>query len=77
MCRCAVCIRYLPPFNTTTGDLQEHDKLETAARESDAVIHLGFIHDWAKFDESVQIDLKVLEAFKRALAGSNKIFIGM
>ena len=59
------------------GELQEFDKLEAAARDADAVMHLGFIHDFTKYDESLVIDQKVIAIFQKALEGTNKTFIGM
>ena len=40
------------------------------------MIHLGFIHDFTDYARGVNADLKVLEAFRSALKGTQKVFIG-
>ncbi|WVQ72111.1 hypothetical protein IAR50_001656 [Cryptococcus sp. DSM 104548] len=54
------------------GSLEDTDVLFKAASEADAVVHLGFIHDFANFDKAVEIDLAAIEAFGKALKGTNK-----
>jgi len=51
------------------GDVREVAPLEKAAREADAVLHIGFI---AKFDESSDEDKNLINAFHRTLKGTNK-----
>jgi hypothetical protein len=41
-----------------------------------AVLHLAFIHDFDKYDESLAQDQKVINTFTEALAGTNKVFVG-
>jgi nucleoside-diphosphate-sugar epimerase len=57
------------------GSLEDLDSLGKGARVSDAVLHLGFIHDWSKFAENCEVDRRAIEALGSALAGSNKLLI--
>src|SRR5579863_9283323 len=57
------------------GSLEDLDSLRTGAQQTDGTIHLAFIHDFAKFAASGQIDRRAIEAMGEALAGSNKPFI--
>lgn len=57
------------------GSLQDLDSLRNGARDADAVIHLAFIHDFAKFAENGAIDKAAIEAMGDVLAGTNKPFI--
>ena len=57
------------------GSLQDLDSLKSGARDSDGVIHLAFIHDFAKFAENGAIDKAAIEAMGDVLVGTNKPFI--
>ena len=57
------------------GSLQDLESLKSGARDSDAVIHLAFIHDFTKFAENGAIDKTAIEAMGDVLAGTNKPFI--
>ncbi|HQT63861.1 MAG: NAD-dependent dehydratase [Acidocella sp. 20-57-95] len=57
------------------GSLEDLDSLRRGAKETDGTIHLAFIHDFAKFAESGQIDKHAIDAMGSALAGSDKPFI--
>ncbi len=54
------------------GSLEDIDSLKRGATESDGVIHLAFIHDFAKFAENGQIDKRAIEAMGETLSGTNK-----
>ena len=49
------------------GDLEDLESLRSAASAADAVIHLGFIHDFSKFQENCEIDRSAIETLGSAL----------
>jgi nucleoside-diphosphate-sugar epimerase len=57
------------------GSLEDLDSLRKGAREADGVIHLAFIHDFAKFAENGQIDKRAIEAMGEVLEGADKPLI--
>jgi len=54
------------------GDLGDTDGLTGAAGSCDGVIHLGFNHDFSKFQENIAIDRKAVQSMAGALHGSDK-----
>ena len=60
------------------GTLDDLDVLRSAAAASDGVIHLAFKHDIAfsgGFQEAADADLRAVEIFGEALAGSDRPFV--
>lgn len=54
------------------GSLEDLESLKSGAKTADGVIHLAFIHDFAKFAENGQIDKRGIEAMGSVLEGTNK-----
>lgn len=58
--------------NVLTGELTDLDRLAAGAAAADGVIHCGFIHDFANFGHSVEVDRRAIATFDDALAGSGR-----
>lgn len=54
------------------GELSNIDSLVAGARAADGVIHLGFVHDFAKYDAAIETDRRAIAALSGALEGSSK-----
>ena len=54
------------------GDVADPQGLADAARASDGVIHCAFGHDFSKYAEMGEIDLRAVAAMAQALAGTGK-----
>jgi nucleoside-diphosphate-sugar epimerase len=57
------------------GVLEDVSSLKSGAAASDAVLHLGFIHDFSKFQENCEVDRRAIEALGSVLAGSDRPFM--
>nr|WP_314491104.1 SDR family oxidoreductase [uncultured Chryseobacterium sp.] len=57
------------------GDLNDFESLKSGASASDAVIHLGFVHDFTRFEEMCHLDGKVINTIGEALSGTDKPFL--
>ena len=57
------------------GDLSDTEVLQNAAKETDAVIHTAFSHNFSDYNDAVDLDRNVIAAFAEALAQTNKPFI--
>lgn len=57
------------------GDLTDFQSLKSGAAMSDAVIHLGFVHDFSRFEEMCALDKEVIRAIGDTLLGTSKPFI--
>jgi nucleoside-diphosphate-sugar epimerase len=57
------------------GSLEDLDSLRAGASAADAVIHAGFIHDFANYAASAETDRRAIEAIGAELAGSERPFI--
>ena len=58
------------------GDLESLDLLTRAAADSDAVLHLGFVHEFHRpYSELLAIDKAAIRAMGKGLAGTGKPLI--
>ncbi|HLY33597.1 MAG TPA: SDR family oxidoreductase [Jatrophihabitantaceae bacterium] len=54
------------------GTLEDLDGLRAAAKESDGVVHLGYIHDFSRMDDAAATDRLVIETLGDVLAGTDR-----
>lgn len=54
------------------GDLYKPETLRAAAAKADAILHLGFNHDFANYKAATDHDFDVIKLFGEVLAGSDR-----
>lgn len=52
------------------GSLEDVESLRAGAAKAEGVVHLGFIHDFSRFEHSVRVDLDAIQTLGAALQGS-------
>ncbi|KAK6375668.1 hypothetical protein LTS17_007490 [Exophiala oligosperma] len=57
------------------GHLEDLEALKKGAKESDAILHLGFIHDFSDMAHNTAVDRAAINAMADAIAGSGKPLI--
>src|SRR5258708_10770721 len=57
------------------GSLDDLESLPKGAGAADAVIHAGFIHDFAHYAPAAETDNRAIETIGALLAGSDRPFI--
>jgi nucleoside-diphosphate-sugar epimerase len=57
------------------GDLEDLDSLREGAKQSDAVIHTAFDHNFSNFVANCEKDKRAIEALGGALAGSDRLLL--
>ena len=58
------------------GELTSLDVLRQESAKAEAVLHLGFIHDWGMdFEEVLRIDAAAVDALGEPLRGTEKPFV--
>ena len=62
-------------IETVRGELNDFEVLKNAARESDAVIHTAFSHNFDDYNDAVKLDREVIKHFAEALVQTNKPLI--
>jgi nucleoside-diphosphate-sugar epimerase len=57
------------------GTLEDHDVLQTAAADSDGVVHMAYVHDFSSFEainEAALTDRAAIEAMAKGLEGTDR-----
>lgn len=57
------------------GELERPETLASGAASADAVLHLAFDHDFAKFAENGENERRAIAALGEAMAGSGKLLL--
>ncbi len=62
-------------IESVRGDLNDTEILKNAAKETDAVIHTAFSHNFSDYNDAVNLDKNAIAAFAEVLTETNKPFI--
>ncbi|WP_375756392.1 SDR family oxidoreductase [Corallococcus exercitus] len=54
------------------GSLEDLDSLRAGAARADGVIHLAFIHDFSRYQDSIRADTRAIEVLGGVLEGSQR-----
>jgi nucleoside-diphosphate-sugar epimerase len=54
------------------GSLEDLESLRMGAGASEGVIHLGYVHDFSRFEDNARIDRGAIQAMGEVLAGSDR-----
>ena len=57
------------------GNLEDLASVKAGAARADAVIHLGFDHDFSRFEQNCAHDADVVHAIGEQLSGSDRLFL--
>lgn len=57
------------------GELADVEALKRGAALADGVVHLGFLGDFSRYNEAVEMDLAAVEAIGSVLAGTGRPFV--
>lgn len=57
------------------GDLDDLDSIRTGAEQADAVVHLGFRHEWGAVSSAAATERRVVATIGETLAGSGRPFL--
>lgn len=57
------------------GSLEDAESLQAGVHATDAVIHTAFIHDFSRFEASVEADVRAINIIGETLRGSKRPFI--
>ncbi len=57
------------------GSLDDLSSLRAGAAAADAVVHIGFNHDFSKYKESCEADRHIVAAFADEFAGSDRLLL--
>jgi nucleoside-diphosphate-sugar epimerase len=61
--------------NVQRGSLDDLESLSKGASAADAVVHAGFMHDFANYAAAAEMDRRAIQTIGAVLAGSDRPFI--